>query len=121
MSFAETQLKKYGWTRGQGLGKNSNGIKNPIIISNKKNTRGLGLTEDWSFEWWTQVYNKSLDNIEVSKSLDGEIRMTKTIKNPEIPRNKMGIISTVESHYSNINNEKKPHSNFLYNNFVKVK
>lgn len=45
--------------------------------------------------------------------------MTKTIKNPEIPRNKMGIISTVESHYSNLNNEKKSHSNFLYNNFVK--
>jgi hypothetical protein len=39
--FAENQLKKYGWTKGQGLGKNSEGRKTPIIITKKNDTRGV--------------------------------------------------------------------------------
>lgn len=39
--FAENQLKKYGWTKGQGLGKNAEGRKTPIIITKKNDTRGV--------------------------------------------------------------------------------
>jgi hypothetical protein len=44
-SFAENQLKKYGWVKGQGLGKNAEGIKTPIAIIKKNDTRGVRLEQ----------------------------------------------------------------------------
>ncbi|CAB4461881.1 hypothetical protein RhiirA5_377813 [Rhizophagus irregularis] len=99
--FAENQLKKYGWTKGQGLGKNAEGRKTPIIITKKNDTRGLGDNSvDWSFEWWNKVYTKTLDNIKVSKTSEGEVKVSKVIKESIVPKNNMGIISTNESLYS---------------------
>ncbi|CAI2174435.1 10547_t:CDS:2 [Funneliformis geosporum] len=99
--FAEKQLAKYGWIKGQGLGKDSNGRKTPIFITKKDDTRGLGdNSEDWSFEWWNKVYTKTLDNIKVSKTSGGEVQVSKIVKESTIPRNHMGIISTSESLYS---------------------
>ncbi|CAG8450404.1 15396_t:CDS:2 [Cetraspora pellucida] len=126
--FAETQLKKYGWSRGQGLGKNSEGIKEPINLGDN--------SKDWSFEWWDHVYNKTLNNIKVSTTLDGEVNVTKVSKEAIIPKNRVGTISTEESMYSltlsptflNVSTEddksissstsvaRRP---FLYDNFVK--
>ncbi|CAG8446994.1 8574_t:CDS:2 [Funneliformis mosseae] len=57
-------------------------------------------SEDWSFEWWNKVYTKTLDNIKVSKTSDGEVQVSKIVKESTIPRNQMGIISTSESLYS---------------------
>lgn len=37
MSFGEKILKKYGYTSGEGLGKNSNGITEPIRANFKVN------------------------------------------------------------------------------------
>ncbi|GBC03603.1 hypothetical protein RclHR1_05200014 [Rhizophagus clarus] len=99
--FAENQLKKYGWTKGQGLGKNAEGRKIPIVITKKNDTRGLGDNSvDWSFEWWNKVYTKTLDNIKVSKTSEGEVKVSKIIKESIVPKNNMGIISTNESLYS---------------------
>ncbi|RIA92553.1 hypothetical protein C1645_764819 [Glomus cerebriforme] len=99
--FAENQLKKYGWIKGQGLGKNAEGRKTPIIITKKNDTRGLGDNSvDWSFEWWNKVYTNTLDNIKITKTSDGEVKISKMIKESTVPRNKMGIISTHESLYS---------------------
>ncbi|CAG8540526.1 25555_t:CDS:2 [Dentiscutata erythropus] len=132
-NFAETQLKKYGWSQGQGLGKNFEGRKEPITVINKNDMRGLGdNSEDWSFEWWDRVYTKTLDNIKVSTTLDGDVNVSKVSKEAIIPRNRAGIISTEESMYSltlpsSTENDKSLSSStvsvarrpFLYDNFVK--
>ncbi|KAF0415879.1 RNA-binding protein, g-patch type [Gigaspora margarita] len=130
-NFTETQLKKYGWSRGQGLGKNCEGRKDPITVIKKNDMRGLGdNSEDWSFEWWDRVYTKTLDNIKVSTTLNGEVNVSKVSKEAIIPRNRVGIISTEESMYSlnlsssNENDKLLPSSStarrpFLYDNFVK--
>ncbi|CAG8609461.1 19327_t:CDS:2, partial [Gigaspora rosea] len=89
-------------------------------------------SEDWSFEWWDRVYTKTLDNIKVSTTLDGEVNVSKVSKEAIIPRNRVGIISTEESMYSlNLSssneNDKLLSSStssgarrsFLYDNFVK--
>ncbi|CAG8479744.1 449_t:CDS:10 [Acaulospora colombiana] len=100
-NFAINQLKKYGWSQGQGLGKNSEGRKKPIVVSEKNDTRGLGdNSADWSFEWWDHVYNNTLDNIKVSKTVDGDVKVSKVVGKSRIPRNQMGIISTSESRYT---------------------
>ena len=53
MNFAENQLKKFGWTKGEGLGKNSDGISNAISVQMKNNTTGLGsVNDEFSFQWW---------------------------------------------------------------------
>jgi hypothetical protein len=44
-SFAENQLKKYGWIKGQGLGKNAEGRKTPIAIVKKNDTHGVRLEQ----------------------------------------------------------------------------
>lgn len=40
-SFAQRQLEKYGWTKGQGLGKEKKGISKAIGISIKDDTNGV--------------------------------------------------------------------------------
>jgi len=40
-SFAETQLKKYGWSRGKGLGKNLEGRSKAITVKQKKDSAGV--------------------------------------------------------------------------------
>jgi hypothetical protein len=53
MNFAENQLKKFGWTKGEGLGKNSDGISKAISVQMKNNTTGLGsVNDEFSFQWW---------------------------------------------------------------------
>ncbi|KAL5104942.1 hypothetical protein TcWFU_005428 [Taenia crassiceps] len=42
--FAVNQLKKFGWSEGDGLGKNKDGISKPIKASMKFSRRGLGAT-----------------------------------------------------------------------------
>ncbi|CAH8530943.1 unnamed protein product [Schistosoma intercalatum] len=46
-NFGRKMLEKYGWSPGNGLGKNSNGIKAPIKASIQKGTRGLGMKSDF--------------------------------------------------------------------------
>ena len=40
-SFAQRQLEKYGWKKGQGLGKEKKGINKAIGISVKDDTNGV--------------------------------------------------------------------------------
>ncbi|KAJ3326345.1 G patch domain-containing protein 4 [Boothiomyces sp. JEL0866] len=40
-TFAERQLKKYGWKKGQGLGKNNEGISKAISVGVKNDTDGV--------------------------------------------------------------------------------
>ncbi|KAJ2383147.1 hypothetical protein GGI23_007212, partial [Coemansia sp. RSA 2559] len=62
-SFAEQQLAKYGWKKGQGLGKNSEGVKRAITVSRRVDSRGIGSdSNQWNSNWWDHLYNKASGN-----------------------------------------------------------
>ncbi|KAK9512899.1 hypothetical protein O3M35_001211 [Rhynocoris fuscipes] len=73
MNFARSELMKYGWKEGDGLGKNSAGIIQPVRPKLKFDTRGVGFDygEDYSFKWWEHVYDKAASNIYINSSEDG--------------------------------------------------
>ncbi|KAJ2523078.1 hypothetical protein GGI11_001560 [Coemansia sp. RSA 2049] len=59
-SFAEQQLAKYGWKRGQGLGKHREGVKRAITVSRRTDNRGIGSdSSQWNSNWWDHLYNKA--------------------------------------------------------------
>ncbi|XP_076633745.1 uncharacterized protein LOC143347949 [Colletes latitarsis] len=69
--FAKTQLMKYGWTEGKGLGKNESGITEALKPKLKFDTSGIGhKDEDWN-EWWETGFNKAANNITVKSQVHG--------------------------------------------------
>ncbi|XP_027554995.1 G patch domain-containing protein 4 [Neopelma chrysocephalum] len=73
MRFAETQLRRHGWRRGQGLGKRQDGIAEAIRVKVKCDTAGVGhdAAEPFTFHWWDHVFNKAAANIAVEAGQDG--------------------------------------------------
>ncbi|XP_075580627.1 G patch domain-containing protein 4 [Pelecanus crispus] len=71
--FAERQLRRHGWRRGQGLGKRGDGIAEPIRVKVKCDTAGVGhdAAEPFSFHWWDHVFNQAAANIAVEAGQDG--------------------------------------------------
>ncbi|CAK9302804.1 unnamed protein product [Gordionus sp. m RMFG-2023] len=67
--FAKKLLEKYGWNTGDGLGKNKDGIKEPLKISIKKDNDGIGFDRSLEFSnrWWETLYNKAADNVNPCK------------------------------------------------------
>jgi len=63
--FAKRQLEKCGWSEGEGIGKNKQGIVKPLKASLKFSTSGLGydITESYSTGWWVDMFNASAKNI----------------------------------------------------------
>ncbi|KAL0108514.1 hypothetical protein PUN28_015211 [Cardiocondyla obscurior] len=66
-NFAKEQLMKYGWTEGQGLGKNGNGIKEPIKLTSNQNKTGIGYDEDEP--WWEKLFDNTTKNVKVECKL----------------------------------------------------
>ncbi|XP_060573794.1 G patch domain-containing protein 4-like [Ruditapes philippinarum] len=73
MDFARKHLSKHGWTDGQGLGKDEEGITEAIKVKIKQDKKGVGHNpgEEFSFHWWDHVFNKAASKIEVSRTEDG--------------------------------------------------
>ncbi|KAM6112705.1 G patch domain-containing protein 4 [Phoenicopterus ruber ruber] len=73
MRFAESQLRRHGWRRGQGLGKREDGIAEAIRVKVKCDTAGVGhdAAEPFSFHWWDHVFNEAAANIAVEAGQDG--------------------------------------------------
>ncbi|KAM8986491.1 G patch domain-containing protein 4 [Ara ararauna] len=71
--FAESQLRRHGWRRGQGLGRQEHGIAEPIRVKVKCGTAGVGhdASEPFSFHWWDHVFNQAAANITVEAGQDG--------------------------------------------------
>lgn len=67
MDFARKQLLKYGWSEGKGLGKNENGISNALKPALKFDKSGVGHdhSEQFTHNWWENMYNQAANNIEV--------------------------------------------------------
>lgn len=64
-NFAQTQLLKYGWTEGKGLGKNENGLTEAIKPTLKFDKTGIGYNENDSEQWWETLYDNAVKNIKV--------------------------------------------------------
>jgi hypothetical protein len=70
----EAWLNKYGWTKGKGLGKNENGIKDFIKLDKKDDTVGLG-GEGYAirdFNWWDSIYTKAAQKLKIESTADGK-------------------------------------------------
>jgi len=81
--FAKRQLEKCGWSEGEGIGKNKQGIVKPVKASLKLSTSGLGydMTESYSTGWWVDMFNASAKNIKTDKtkkikSLDKQVELS---------------------------------------------
>jgi len=58
---ATTYLSNQGW-KGKGTsldGPNGNGLKKPLIITQKKNLGGVGNDRDRATEWWDCLFEVS--------------------------------------------------------------
>lgn len=61
--FGTKMMKMMGWTEGQGLGLNDDGIKNPIQVTRRDGRMGLGLNkkeESWNDDWWRNIYSNAM-------------------------------------------------------------
>lgn len=64
------ELEKYGWTTGNGLGRNEDGIKTPLKVKLKNDKTGVGhhLSEEFTCHWWNKLYDDAASNICVLNS-----------------------------------------------------
>ena len=64
-----SQMTKFGWLEGKGLGKKEQGRKEAIKVSLKNNKNGLGLdpSEQFVFHWWDHVFNKVASSIKIEE------------------------------------------------------
>lgn len=65
---------------GQGLGKNDDGISNPLKANYKFDQAGLGhnIADEMNNHWWERIYNKAANNIDINKN---ENEVTVQLKN----------------------------------------
>ncbi|XP_039209555.1 G patch domain-containing protein 4 isoform X1 [Crotalus tigris] len=85
LTFAKKQLKKHGWKKGKGLGKQENGIAEALKVKMKCNTAGVGhdSAKEFTFHWWDHLFNSSVANITVDAGQDGvQVRKTSEREGP---------------------------------------
>merc|ERR1711894_230915 len=76
-TFAERILLENGWQHGEGLGKNNQGIVNPIKASLKFDKTGVGhdIAKEFTNHWWDQAFKKASNGIHIEKLTEGEIEV----------------------------------------------
>ncbi|XP_045782250.1 G patch domain-containing protein 4 [Maniola jurtina] len=84
MEFARKQLEKYGWTDGKGLGKDENGISEPLKAKIKHSHTGVGYNpaSDFTEHWWSALYDKAASNLEVENK-NGKTKKIRRKSNEE--------------------------------------
>lgn len=85
LSFAEQQMLRHGWEQGKGLGKEENGICEPIKVKVKCDKGGVGhkQSEQFTFHWWDHVFNKASSGLDVESGQDGVVVKKKEGKDDE--------------------------------------
>ncbi|EMG49024.1 hypothetical protein G210_0304 [Candida maltosa Xu316] len=61
---ASVYLQSFGWKEGEALQKG--GLKKPILVKHKKDTKGLGHDSNDSDMWWEKLFDGQLKNLEVN-------------------------------------------------------
>lgn len=88
-------LKSFGWQHGQALKKG--GIKKPILLRHKNNTKGLGhASEKVQEAWWERVFDGQLKGLDVTtvKTDDGKVNIGALFKKNDVA---MSAISRQDS------------------------
>ncbi|XP_065174940.1 G patch domain-containing protein 4-like [Sycon ciliatum] len=77
MDFAKKELKKRGWKRGKGLGKQENGISDAIKVNLKMDGSGLGFDhgEQFTFRWWDHMFSSTLNKLDVEEDEHGDAKV----------------------------------------------
>lgn len=70
---AKVYLQSYGWREGEAL--QNGGLKKPILVKHKKDTKGLGHQTQDASAWWEQLFDGTLKNMEVTKDSLGGISL----------------------------------------------
>ncbi|KAE8742712.1 hypothetical protein FOCC_FOCC011744 [Frankliniella occidentalis] len=101
MDFAKRQLEKYGWSEGQGLGKNSTGITTALKPKVKLNTAGIGHdpAQEFTYRWWEDAFNNAASNINIKKTQEGVEVKTVIEDSPEISAVKRAKIKRDKMQY----------------------
>lgn len=71
--YGEKMLKMMGWT-GEGLGKNQDGIQNPIQAVRRDGNFGIGAEkhdESWNDDWWMDTYLGAMKSVKSKLNKDG--------------------------------------------------
>ncbi|XP_060824180.1 G patch domain-containing protein 4 [Bombus pascuorum] len=97
--FAKSQLMKYGWKEGKGLGKYESGITEPLKQKLKFDTAGVGYKDtDWN-NWWENAFNKAARSIKVESQADEVlISVSKENTTNDLPKEEL---NKNESKYGN--------------------
>lgn len=60
--YGKKFLEKFGWSHGQGLGAAKEGRTEPLLLSRRSDSMGLGADQmkasEWS-SWWEDLYNSN--------------------------------------------------------------
>ena len=74
-TFAERMLRKQGWKEGQGLGREQQGIVEPIKPSLKFDSAGIGhdIAKEFTNHWWDHAFKKAASSIEIEET---KVRVT---------------------------------------------
>lgn len=98
LSFAEKILLKQGWKSGEGLGKNSQGISEPIKATLKFDKAGVGHdpAKEFTSSWWDDAYKKAANNVIIDSVQDGTVTVnwTKTSKEKKSSKIKNSVINS---------------------------
>jgi Pin2-interacting protein X1 len=70
----EEYMKKMGWQEGKGLGKELQGIQDPVRSAKKDDNSGLGKGYDVAdFAFWDNIYAKASNNIQIQSTETGVV------------------------------------------------
>lgn len=61
---ASEYLQAYGWKKGEAL--QQGGLRKPILVKHKKDTRGLGHNSDLHEAWWERMFDGQLKGLDVN-------------------------------------------------------
>ena len=68
-SVAERMLKKMGWSKGEGLGKDKQGIATHIRVTKRKDEEGIGgekiQAEEMANTWWNGALEETMYKMKV--------------------------------------------------------
>ncbi|KAK7683898.1 Ribosome biogenesis protein [Cerrena zonata] len=71
-------FKSFGWKEGDALQKG--GLKKPILVKHKKDTKGLGHDSNDADVWWERLFDGQLKNLDVSNGTSGTVQFSKNEK-----------------------------------------
>lgn len=99
--FGERLLRKQGWEKGEGLGKNKTGVAEAIQVKKKEDTAGVGANRSQinSDKWWEGAFNAAVNIIDHEDSdTDSDSDVSTADEVTVAVRNNDGTVSSAAQH-----------------------